>query len=55
MLEIDLDKCACITSKLEAYTIQITKPMLVAHACTTYVTHVICETNGHLQTSHIGR
>jgi hypothetical protein len=55
MLEIDLDRHACTTSMLKAYTIQTTKLALVAHTCTTYVTHVICKIDQHLQTSHVGR
>jgi hypothetical protein len=55
MLEINLDRCACTTSMLEAYTIQTTKHVLIVHTCTTYVTHVICEIDQHLQTSHVGR
>ncbi len=35
--------------------IQIAKLVLVAHTCTTYVTHGICEIDQHLRISHVGR
>jgi hypothetical protein len=55
MLETNLDIRGCTTSMLKAYVIQIKKPVLVAHMCTTYITHVICEIDQYLQTSHVGR
>jgi hypothetical protein len=55
MFEINLDTCAHTTLVIEVYMIQTTKPALMVHTCTTYVTHVICEIDQHLQTSHASR